>query len=66
MAEIHVEPKKHSSGINWIWIVAVLLIAAVIYYLVSRNNSNNSTAPPANTTGYVNLPIPAFSNAAFL
>lgn len=67
MAEIHVEPKKHSSNTSWIWIVLILLIAAaVVYYLVTRNNDPEVTAPPANTTGAVILPLPVCSNTVLL
>ncbi|HEV7330294.1 MAG TPA: hypothetical protein VGN63_04580 [Flavisolibacter sp.] len=53
MAEIHVEPKKHTSNSSWLWIVLVLLIAAaVVYYLVTRNNTPEESITPANTTGY--------------
>jgi len=54
MAEIHVEPKKHTANSSWIWIVLVLIIAAaVVYYLVSRNKTTNNATPPANTTGAI-------------
>lgn len=57
MAEIHVEPKKHTSPSFWLWIVLALLIAAaVVYYLVTRNNDTNHITVPANTTGAVSLP----------
>jgi bacteriorhodopsin len=58
MAEIHVEPKKHTSNSSWLWIVLALLIAAaVVYYLVTRNDdSNNTTVPAANATGAISLP----------
>lgn len=60
MAEIHVEPKKHSSNSSWIWIVLALLIAAaVVYYLVTRNNDTDNNTVPANTTGATSmLPLP--------
>ncbi|NTS40655.1 hypothetical protein HRG84_07025 [Flavisolibacter sp. BT320] len=65
MAEIHVEPKKQSSGSSWIWIVLALLVAAaVVYYLVTRNNETNDNAVPANTTGAVSLaPLPTPNTA---
>ncbi|MBB1284507.1 hypothetical protein HRH25_08995 [Flavisolibacter sp. BT320] len=58
MAEIHVEPKKHTSNNSWIWIVLVLLIAAaIVYFLVARNNNDADAATvPANTTGAISLP----------
>ena len=57
MAEIHVEPKKQTSNMSWLWIVLVLLIAAaVVYYLVTRNNNADATTVPANTTGAISLP----------
>ncbi|MDQ3279121.1 MAG: hypothetical protein M3Q06_12400 [Bacteroidota bacterium] len=61
MAEIRVEPKKHTSNSSWIWIVLVLLIAAaVVYYLVTKNNNTGTTTTPANTTGAISFPqLPA-------
>ena len=57
MAEIHVEPKKHTSNSSWLWIVlAILIAAAVIYYLVTRNNTAEESIAPANTTGSLVLP----------
>jgi flagellar basal body-associated protein FliL len=65
MAEIHVQPKKHTTNTSWIWIVLVVLIAAVvIYYLVNRNKTTNNNAAPANTTGAV-LHLPAVGTAAY-
>ena len=59
MAEIHVEPKKNTSGANWLWIVLLILVlAAVIYYFMSRNDTNDTVTPPANTTGYLFVATP--------
>lgn len=67
MAEIRVEPKKQSSNTNWIWIVLVLLIAAAaVYYFMTRNNTDNDRVQPANTTGYIGLPISTPGNTAFM
>ncbi|HEV7330292.1 MAG TPA: hypothetical protein VGN63_04570 [Flavisolibacter sp.] len=66
MAEIHVEPKKHTSNSSWLWIVLVLLIAAaVVYYLVTRNNNTDNTTVPANTTGAISLPHVVTGNTVY-
>lgn len=55
MAEIHVEPRKHSSNTSWIWIVLILVIvAAVVVYLLTRNNDVSSTIQSTDTTAYIN------------
>ena len=49
MAEIHVEPRKKSTGSNtWIWILVALIIIAVVAYLVYQNQTGN--APAVDTT----------------
>lgn len=61
MAELHVEPKKHTAGsMSWLWIVLGVIIAAVIVWLIVANNNgkNNNAAEPANTTGAVHRTAP--------
>ncbi|HZF63430.1 MAG TPA: hypothetical protein VEZ55_03045 [Chitinophagaceae bacterium] len=60
MAEIHVEPKKHSSGASWIWILLGLIIIGVIAYFVLNNNrtNENEEVQKTNTTSYINAPQP--------
>ena len=48
MAEIHVQTKKQSSNLLWLWIVlGLLIIGAIVYYIVSRNNNQQQTNPAA-------------------
>lgn len=55
MAELHVEPKKHSAGAtSWIWIVLGIILAAIVVWLiVANNNKNENATQPVNTTGAV-------------
>ena len=49
MAEIHVQTKKHNTGVPaWVWAVIGLLIVAVVVYFLMRNNKagDNTTTPP--------------------
>jgi uncharacterized membrane protein YebE (DUF533 family) len=48
MAEIHVQQKKQSSNLTWVWIlVALLVIGALVYYLVYRNQQTQRNTAPA-------------------
>lgn len=60
MADIHVEPKKQTTGTMWIWVVVVLVLAALVYFLAIRNRAADTTTPPVNTTGAMVLPTPSF------
>ena len=56
MAEIHVQPKKHTGpNTTWIWIVIALLIVATVVYFVVKNNETapNDTTTPAYPTSQV-------------
>lgn len=58
MAELHVEPKKHSASPTWLWIVLALIVVAAVVYFITRNNNNNANTNAANpngTTSYVHM-----------
>jgi hypothetical protein len=61
MAELHVEPKKHTSNLTWVWIViALLIIGAVVYFLMRNHNAagvNNGTGNGSTTSSLV---MPAY------
>ena len=52
MAELHVEPKKHSSP-AWIWILISLAIVAIIAYFLLRDNKAMDNDQNPNTTSYI-------------
>lgn len=49
MAELHVEPKKHSSP-AWIWILVSLAIVAIIAYFLLRDNKATDNNQNQNTS----------------
>ena len=53
MAELHVEPKKHTSS-TWIWILVSLAIIAIVAYLLLRNNkAGENNTVNRNTTSFI-------------
>jgi hypothetical protein len=52
MAEIHVQPKKHSSSL-WLWILLVLIVVAVVYFLTRNNNRVERANDGMNSTSFV-------------
>jgi hypothetical protein len=52
MAEIHVQPKKHSSSL-WLWILLALIVIAVVYFLTRNNNRVERANDGMNTTSFV-------------
>ena len=52
MAELHGEPKKHSSS-TWIWILVSLVIVAIIAYFLLRNNEAGDNNMNKNTTSFI-------------
>jgi hypothetical protein len=52
MAELHVEPKKHSSS-TWIWILVSLAIVAIVAYFLLRDNKATDNDQNRNTTSYI-------------
>ena len=44
MAELHVQTKKHNTGIpTWVWAVIGILIAAAVVYFLTRNKASDNT-----------------------
>lgn len=52
MAEIHVQPKKHSSSI-WLWVLLVLIVLAVVYFLTRNNGRVEKATDGMNTTSFL-------------
>ena len=52
MAEIHVQPKKHSSSL-WLWILLALVVIAAVYFLTRNNGKAENATDTMNTTSFV-------------
>ena len=51
MAELHVQTKKHNTGIPiWVWAVIGILIAAAVVYFLTRNKASDNTTNQTGTS----------------
>lgn len=54
MAEIHVQTKKSTGNLTWLWIVlALIIIGVIVYYLMNRNKAATTASPPAKSTSAI-------------
>ena len=64
MAELHVEPKKHTSS-TWIWILVSLAIIAIVAFLLLRDNrAGENNTINQNSTSYIQGYAEGLSDAA--
>ena len=64
MAELHVEPKKHTSS-PWIWILVSLAIIAIVAFLLLRDNrAGENNTINQNSTSYIQGYAEGWSDAA--
>ena len=58
MAEIHVQPKKHSSTL-WLWILLALVVLAVVYFITRKSDGAEKATDGMSPTSWIHSSYPA-------